>query len=171
MFRGLARAAASLFGGSWGVTLALLYAERYPAPVSGLISRGAFLARQCDFDWFAISGVNHIFPDYWAEFTALFTGPEKLDLLRALYKRVFSDAKDTQLAVARAWALWTGRVVTHNLMDDYALPDAEGEKRLHQVSIEMHYAKNKYFIAKNQILADIARVPDIPIQIIGRHQH
>ena len=156
----------ALFGGSWGATLALLYAERYPAAVSGLISRGAFLARQCDFDWFARSGVNHILPDYWAEFTASFSEPEKQDLLSALYERVFSGVRDTQLAAARAWALWTGRVVTHNLMDAYALPDAEDEKRLHQVRIEMHYAKNRYFIAENQILADIARVPDVPIRII-----
>ena len=161
---GIARWA--LFGGSWGATLALLYAERYPAAVSGLISRGAFLARQCDFDWFAKSGVNQIFPDYWAEFTALFTGPEKQDLLNALYKRVFSGAKDAQLAAARAWSLWAGRVVTHNIMDDYVLPGAEEERLLNQVRIEMHYAKNKYFIAENQILADIARVPDVPIRII-----
>ena len=155
-----------LFGGSWGATLALLYAERYPAAVSGLVSRGAFLARQCDFDWFAKSGVNQIFPDYWAEFTALFSGPEKQDLLNALYKRVFSSAKDTRLAAARAWSLWAGRIVTHNIMDDYVLPGAEEERLLNQVRIEMHYAKNKYFIAENQILADIARVPDIPIRII-----
>lgn len=155
-----------LFGGSWGATLALLYAERYPAAVSGLVSRGAFLARQCDFDWFAKSGVNQIFPDYWAEFTALFSGPEKQDLLNALYKRVFSGAKDTQLAAARAWSLWAGRIVTHNIMDDYVLPGAEEERLLNQVRIEMHYAKNKYFIAENQILADIARVPDVPIRII-----
>lgn len=155
-----------LFGGSWGATLALLYAERYPAAVSGLVSRGAFLARQCDFDWFAKSGVNQIFPDYWAEFTALFSGPEKQDLLNALYKRVFSGAKDAQLAAARAWSLWAGRIVTHNIMDDYVLPGAEEERLLNQVRIEMHYAKNKYFIAENQILADIARVPDVPIRII-----
>ena len=155
-----------LFGGSWGATLALLYAERYPAAVSGLVSRGAFLARQCDFDWFAKSGVNQIFPDYWAEFTALFSGPEQQDLLNALYKRVFSGAKDTQLAAARAWSLWAGRVVTHNIMDDYVLPGAEEDRLLNQVRIEMHYAKNRYFIAENQILADIARVPDVPIRII-----
>ena len=155
-----------LFGGSWGATLALLYAERYPVAVSGIISRGVFLARQCDFDWFAKAGVNHIFPDYWAEFTSIFSETEKEDLLNALHERVFSGAKDRQLAAARAWSLWAGRVVTHNIMDNYALPEAEGEKLLRQVRLEMHYAKNKYFIAENQILENIARVPDVPIRLI-----
>ena len=92
-----------LFGGSWGATLALLYAEQYPQHVSGIILRGTFLARQCDFEWFAHDGVNQVFPDYWDEYLSLFENKEKDDLLGSLYQRIFSENKETQLEAAKAW--------------------------------------------------------------------
>jgi len=158
-----------LFGGSWGATLALLYAEHYPQHVSAMILRGIFLARQCDFEWFAqdvMHGVNRIFPDYWQEYLALFGGNEKDDLLGSLYQRVFSENRETQLEAARAWSLWAGRVVTCNLNQSYVLEEEEDEKLINEVKIEMHYAKNRYFIDENKILESISQVPDVPITII-----
>lgn len=155
-----------LFGGSWGATLALLYAERYPQNISGIILRGTFLARQCDFDWFAKSGVNKIFPDYWEEFISNFTDSEKGNLLESLHERVFSDDKQTQLEAAKAWSLWAGRVVTHSFIDEYVLDESNRDKLVNEVKIEMHYAKNKYFITENQILENITKVPDVPIIVI-----
>jgi proline iminopeptidase len=160
-----------LFGGSWGATLALLYAEKYPQHITGIILRGTFLARQCDFEWFASGGINsvsRIFPDYWQEYLANFAGDEMNERLQALHHRVFSDNKEIQLEAARAWALWAGRVVTHNLnlKEEYVLEEDDDEKLINEVKIEMHYAKNRYFINENQILDNISSIPDVPVTII-----
>ena len=160
-----------LYGGSWGATLALLYAEQYPQRISAMILRGIFLARQCDFEWFAsddMHGVNRIFPDYWQEYLSLFEDREKDDLLGSLYQRVFSENRETQCEAARAWSLWAGRVVTHSLSFDkaYVLDEEDDDKLINEVKIEMHYAKNRYFIKENQILDNISQVPDVPITII-----
>ncbi|MCH9047873.1 MAG: prolyl aminopeptidase [Proteobacteria bacterium] len=162
-----------LYGGSWGATLALLYAEHYPQRVSAMILRGIFLARQCDFEWFAnndvnnVNGVNRIFPDYWQEYLALFDESEKDDLLGSLHRRVFSENRKTQLEAAKAWSLWAGRVVTYSLgLNEAYVLDEDDEKLINEVKVEMHYAKNKYFIKENQILDYISQVPDVPITII-----
>jgi len=157
-----------LYGGSWGATLALLYAEQYPQHISGIILRGTFLARQCDFEWFAHDGVSRIFPDYWQEYLANFAEDEMNERLQVLHRRVFSDNKEIQLAAAKAWALWAGRVVTHSLdlKEEYALEEDDDEKLINEVKIEMHYAKNRYFINENQILNNISKIPDVPVTII-----
>lgn len=155
-----------LFGGSWGATLALLYAEQYPQHVTGIILRGTFLARQCDFDWFAKTGVNKIFPDYWQEFETLFDNTEKKNLLDALYQRVFSDKQEIQQEAAKAWALWAGRVVTHSFVKDYILDAEDVNKLINEAKIEMHFAKNKYFISENEIINNISQLPDVPTTII-----
>ncbi len=157
-----------LFGGSWGATLALLYAEQYPQHVSAIILRGTFLARQCDFEWFAHDGVSRIFPDYWQQYLTNFDEDDMNNRLTSLHHRVFSDNKEIQLEAAKAWALWAGRVVTHNLdlEDEYALEEGDDEKLINEVKIEMHYAKNRYFIEENQILNNISNIPDVPVSII-----
>ncbi len=160
-----------LFGGSWGATLALLYAEQYPQRVSAMILRGTFLARKSDFEWFASDGVNsvsRIFPDYWQEYLSNFDEDEMNDRLGSLHERIFSVNKETQLCAAKAWSLWAGRIVTHslNLKEEYALEEGSDEKLINEVKIEMHYAKNRYFIKENQILDNISKIPDVPITII-----
>jgi len=157
-----------LYGGSWGATLALLYAEQYPQHASGIVLRGTFLARQCDFEWFAHDGVSRIFPDYWQEYLSNFDEDEMNDRLGSLHERIFSDNKETQLCAAKAWSLWAGRIVTHslNLKEEYALEEGSDEKLINEVKIEMHYAKNRYFIKENQILDNISKIPDVPITII-----
>jgi proline iminopeptidase len=157
-----------LFGGSWGATLALLYAEQYPQNISGIILRGTFLARQCDFEWFAHDGVSRIFPDYWQEYLSNFDENEMNERLQALHRRVFSDNKEIQLEAAKAWALWAGRVVTHSLglKEEYVLEEGDEEKLINEVKIEMHFAKNRYFINENHILDNISNIPDVPITII-----
>jgi proline iminopeptidase len=155
-----------LFGGSWGATLALLYAEQYSIHVSGIILRGTFLARQSDFDWFAKSGVNKIYPDYWKEFMSFFDEQNKNNPIKVLHDKIFSNDKYEQLAAAKTWALWAGRIVTHSLIDEYLLEIEDEDKLINEVKIEMHYAINKYFIKENQILDNIDSVPDVPITII-----
>jgi len=126
------------------------------------------LARQCDFEWFAHDGVSRIFPDYWQEYLSNFDEDEMNDRLGSLHERIFSVNKETQLCAAKAWSLWAGRVVTHslNLKEEYALEEGSDEKLINEVKIEMHYAKNRYFIKENQILDNISKIPDVPITII-----
>lgn len=157
-----------LFGGSWGSTLALLYAQSYPQYVSGMILRGSFLARSSDLNWFLKHGVNQIFPEYWQEFVAGFSANEQECLEHALYTRIFSDDAKMQLETARAWALWSGRVVTHSLdlPEPYALDEDDDEQLLNTVRIEMHYAKHQYFISENQILDHVSDLPDVPVTLL-----
>lgn len=159
-----------LFGGSWGATLALLYAQAFPARVTGMILRGSFLARQQDFDWFAGTGVNRIMPDYWDEFISGFEVSGSRELIKELHRRVFSTDRDTQFAAARAWGLWAGRVVTNCFNTEYSLESAEPEKLINEVRIEMHYAFNKYFLEDNQILDNIHLIPKVPVKIIHGRQ-
>ncbi len=155
-----------LFGGSWGATLALLYAEQYPENVSGIILRGAFLARKIDFNWFVDEGVNRLLPDYWDEFQSQFDFTNSTELIAEIHSQVFSEDKSKQLKAAQAWSLWAGRVVTQGFVDDYQLQIEDEVKFINEVQIEMHYAKHRYFIEENQILNDISRVPTIPTKII-----
>ncbi|MEQ8290152.1 MAG: prolyl aminopeptidase [Gammaproteobacteria bacterium] len=159
-----------LFGGSWGATLALLYAEQYPSHVTGMILRGSFLARQQDFDWFAGTGVSRIMPDYWHEFISGFEVSSSRELIKELHHRVFSEDKDTQLAAARAWGLWAGRVVTNCFNSEYSLDNADPEKIINEVRIEMHYAFNRYFLKDNQILENTHLIPKVPVKIIHGRQ-
>jgi proline iminopeptidase len=156
----------ALFGGSWGATLALLYAGKYPQHVTGIILRGTFLARQCDFDWFAKSGVNKIFPDYWHEFISNFDDNERDEVLKSLHQRIFSDNTEAQSIAAKAWALWGGRIVTHSFVEEYVLDADDETKLINEARIEMHFAKNRYFISENQIIDNLSKIPDVPTMLI-----
>lgn len=151
-----------LFGGSWGATLALLYAQHYPQAVSGMILRGSFLAREQDLNWF-IAGVTNIFPDYWQDLTSHYPNT---NIISALCEDIFSDNKQRQLKAAKAWGLWAGRIVTSSITSEYALAIEDEEKLINETRIEMHFAKHRYFIAENQIMDHISSIPEIPIDII-----
>ena len=153
-----------VFGGSWGVTLGLLYAEAYPQYVAGMVLRGAFLARHSDLDWFVRSGLNRVFPDYWQELTGIIPVAERDDLITAYYRRVIEGDRATREKYAKAWSLWSGRVVTYTLED--ATEEEDINTIIKRVSIELHYARNRYFITENQILANIINIPEVPIIIV-----
>lgn len=157
-----------IFGGSWGATLGLLYAEAHPERVLGMVLRGTFLARCADLEWFISAGVNKIFPDYWQEFAQVIPDNEKGNLLEAFHKRVHGDDRELQKEAAVAWSKWAGRIVTYTISDinpdSYQPDDIEGT--IHEVSIETHYAKNAYFIEEDQILKQINKVPGVPVTII-----
>ena len=154
-----------VFGGSWGATLGLLYAQSHPSRVSALILRGAFLARKKDLDWFGKSGASMIFPDYWKEFTEIITAPEKDDLISAYHARVHGADRKIREAAALAWSKWAGRIVTY-LLPGVEYTPGNVDKTVHEVLIETHYAKHRYFIAENQILDNAAQLPSVPIRII-----
>ena len=154
-----------IFGGSWGATLSLLYSEQYPERVLGLVLRGTFLARQSDLDWFICSGANRVFPDYWKDFIKPVPESERDDLVAAYYQRLHCGDRETQAEFAKNWSRWAGRIVTYNL-PEISEEEEDLEKIIHEVSIETHYAKHRYFITENQILENIARLPDVPVSIV-----
>ncbi len=155
-----------VFGGSWGATLALLYAESFPKRVLGMVLRGTFLARQSDFDWFAKYGANRIFPDYWVNFIGEIPEAERSNLGQAYYERVVNGDRNTKEKFARLWSQWATRVVTYSLAEITAQDEESIETLINQVSIETHYAKNRYFVKENQILDNIDKIPTVPIRII-----
>lgn len=155
-----------VFGGSWGATLGLLYAESCPGRVTGMVLRGTFLARQQDLHWFINEGANLIFPDYWQTFIDVLPQDERQDVITALHKHVFGKDIKIKQTCARAWSDWSNKVVTYTVNDVEKGKEESIETIMNEVSIELHYAKNSYFIEENQILNNIKNVPDVPIKII-----
>jgi len=160
-----------VFGGSWGSTLGLLYAEKYPERVLGLVLRGVFLARRVDLDWYAGGGVDRILPDHWEQFIGTVPQKEHGNIIAAYHRRIFSKDTKTSRKYARAWSAWATRVVTWNLPMGRNLPQKnKGQENIqtiiNQSRIEVHYARNHYFIRDNQILRDVSRIPQVPITII-----
>jgi proline iminopeptidase len=154
-----------VYGGSWGAALGLLYAQSHPVRVSGMILRGTFLARQEDLDWFIRHGDNRIFPDAWEDFIALIPENERDNLVEAYYSRVHGDDRALGLRAAQAWSRWAGTIATYLLTETSPQPVAE-EQVLHEVLIETHYARHRYFIADNQILVNVDKLPAVPTDII-----
>ncbi|MCI4663612.1 MAG: prolyl aminopeptidase [Neomegalonema sp.] len=160
-----------VFGGSWGATLALLYAETYPERVEALILRGVFLLRRREIDWFYNGGAAHFWPDLWERFIEPIPAAERDDMVAAYHRRLFCDDRDTQLACARAWSRWESataafrgdarrRVGFEN--DAYALAFAR---------IENHFFHNGGFLEHDdQILRNAHRLADTPGVIVqGRY--
>lgn len=159
-----------LFGGSWGSTLSLLYAQAFPEKVLGLILRGIFLCRKQDIDWFYQQGASAIFPDYWKEYQHPIPLAERHDMLSAYHKRLTSDNEIARMSAAKAWSVWEGRCSTidpnADLVDHFAAPHFA----LAMARIEAHYFINQAFIDENQILNNCDRIQHIKTTIVhGRY--
>lgn len=159
-----------VFGGSWGSTLGLVYAETHPERVLGLVLRGIFLCRPREIHWFYQEGASRIFPDYWQAYLKPIPAVEQHDLLQAFYRRLTSDNELERMAAAKAWAMWEGRCAT--LKPSRAVVDHFGDPftALSLARIECHYFVNDSFLEENQILRDAHMLRDIPGVIIhGRY--
>lgn len=159
-----------VFGGSWGSTLALVYAETYPERTLGLIVRGIFLCRPPEIHWFYQEGASWVFPDYWEDFIAPIPLAERDYLVEAYYRRLTGTDPDEQTRCARAWSLWEGR--TANLIPRSDVIEFFGlnHTALSLARIECHYFMHDSFLRPNQILADAQRLLDIPGTIVqGRY--
>ena len=159
-----------LFGGSWGSTLALVYAETHPERVLGLILRGIFLCRPREIRWFYQEGANRIFPDYWQDFLRPIPEKERDDLLHAYYRVLTGADEIARMAAAKAWSLWEGRTLT--LLENRSVVDHFSDPRtaLSLARIECHYFVQDSFLAPNQILRDAHRLHTIPGVIVhGRY--
>lgn len=155
-----------VYGGSWGATLSLLYAEHFPARVTAMVLRGTFLARAADLEWFINAGANRVFPEHWAEFVEHIPPAERSELVSAYHRRIHEGDPAQRLAAARSWALWGARVTTYLLPAVNPPVEEDSQKILAEAAIETHYALNRYFIGEDQILRDIGRLPCVPVRLI-----
>ncbi len=159
-----------VFGGSWGSTLALAYAETYTECVTGLILRGVFLCRQRDIQWFYQDGASYIYPDLWQNYISIIAEEEQSDLVSAYYKCLTSDDEKIQLDAARAWSIWEGG--TSNLISKPSVLEhfADDHIALSLARIECHYFINNSFMQDNQLLDGAHKLKDIPGVIVhGRY--
>ncbi|HJW05492.1 MAG TPA: prolyl aminopeptidase [Rhodanobacter sp.] len=161
-----------VFGGSWGSTLALAYAQTHPERVLGLVLRGIFLGRPQELRWFneLDGGAAQIFPERWARFLDFIPEAERGSMLDAYWSRLTSDDEATRLAAARAWSAWEGGCTT--LLHD---PDAGGDfedphKAVSLAVMEAHYFRHNIFLEPDQLLRDIGRIRHLPATIVhGRY--
>ena len=160
-----------LFGGSWGSTLALAYAQTHPERVSDMVLRGIFTLRRAELEWFYQSGADWIFPDTFAPYRELIPEAERGDMIAAYYRRLTGSNAATRLAAAKAWSMWEGSAlslipdperVRQFGSDDYALAFAR---------IECHYFVNAGFFERDDwLLSRIDRIRHIPCSIVhGRY--
>jgi proline iminopeptidase len=159
-----------LFGGSWGSTLALAYAERYPEKVIGLLLRGIFLCRDEEIAWFYQSGASKVFPDYWQDFTSPIPPAERGDMLNAYHRRLTGENEILRMAAAKAWSIWEGR--TASLLPNSGVVDffSNPHTALSLARIECHYFVNRAFLRPNQLLREASKLIGIPGVIVqGRY--
>jgi proline iminopeptidase len=160
-----------VFGGSWGSTLALAYAEKHPAVVTELVLRGIFLLRRQEIDWFYQRGASVLFPDAWEGYLAPIPESERGDLLAAYHRRLTSPDAAVRLEAAKAWSIWEGS--TSKLLPDQAFTEhfEEPEFALAFARIECHYfAHHGWFEPEDQLLRDVGRIRHIPAVIVqGRY--
>jgi len=159
-----------LFGGSWGSTLSLVYAETHPSCVLGLILRGIFLCRPQEIHWFYQEGANRIFPDYWQDFLAPIPESERHDLLHAHHRRLTGDDEVARMRSAEAWSVWEGRTATLTPKKDVVDFFSDPHVALSLARIEAHYFVNNIFLEQDQILRNTHKLRDIPgIIVHGRY--
>jgi proline iminopeptidase len=160
-----------VFGGSWGSTLALAYAQKHPDRVTELVLRGIFLLRKKEIDWFYQSGANAVFPDAWEPYESAIPPAERKDYLAAYHKRLTSDDPAVNMPAAKAWSIWEGS--TSKLFPDpeFIAKFGADATTLAFARIEAHYFVNKGFLeVDDQLLRDVVKMRKVPGTIVqGRY--
>ena len=159
-----------VFGGSWGSTLALAYAETHPERVSELVLRGIYLLTKAEMNWYYQFGVSELFPEKYEAFIAPIPEAERGDLVTAYRKRLTGDDREEQLRCAKAWSVWEGETIT-------LLPEPSTSDQFHEAEFALAFARieNHYFIhagwfEDGQLLRDAYKLKDIPCTIVhGRY--
>jgi len=160
-----------VFGGSWGSTLALAYAQTHPDKVTELVLRGIFLLRRSELEWFYQQGCNALYADAWETYRDAIPEVERADMMSAYYRRLTSPDAATRVAAARAWSVWEG--ATSFLWQDrtHIASSGENEFALAFARIECHYFVNGGFLEHDdQLLRNVERIRHIPAVIVqGRY--
>jgi proline iminopeptidase len=159
-----------VFGGSWGSTLGLVYAETHPSRVLGLILRGIFLCRPRDIHWFYQDGASFLLPDHWDDYLQQVPESERDNLVAAYYRRLTGDDELVRMAAAKAWSSWEGRASTllprTSVVEHFTNPHTA----LSLARIECHYFMHDSFLEPDQILKNAAQLDGIPGVIVhGRY--
>lgn len=160
-----------VFGGSWGSTLALAYAQSHPQRVTALVLRGIFMLRRWELEWFYQEGASRLFPDAWEQYLAPIPAVERADLISAYHRRLTSADAAVRVEAARAWSVWEAATsflhqdpsfIDSHKADDFALAFAR---------IESHYFVNGgFFEVEDQLLRDVPKIRHIPTTIVhGRY--
>lgn len=158
-----------VFGGSWGATLALVYAQSHPTQVAWLVLRGVFLATQSELDWFYGGGAGRFWPELWERFEALIPEDERHDMIAAYNRRLFSGNRSQEVRYAKAWTGWENALASiHNAG---AMIDSPADYARAFARLENHYFRNLAFLGEDrEILRNMARIAHIPGTIVqGRH--
>ena len=160
-----------VFGGSWGSTLGLAYAQTHPQRVSELILRGIFMLTQFELQWFYQQGTSALFPDHWENYIAAIPAAERGDLIQAFYKRLTSDDRATRVAAARAWSVWEAATSYLHINEEQLHKWGEEDFAIAVARIECHYFINKGFLeTEDQLLRNVSRIRRIPAVIVqGRY--
>jgi proline iminopeptidase len=159
-----------VFGGSWGSTLALAYAETHPERVSELVVRGIYTLTKAELDWYYQFGVSEMFPDKWERFLAPIPVEERGDMMGAYRKRLVGDDRRAQVEAAIAWSQWEGQTIT--LLPEPSTSDVFGEAdyALAFARIENHYFVHAGWLEEGQLLRDAGKLKGIPGVIVhGRY--
>ena len=158
-----------LFGGSWGSTLALVYAQAHPARVLGLVLRGVFLASRAEVDWF-VDGMRRFFPEAWREFAHFLPPAERGDLLRGYYRRLTDPDPRVNAPAALAWDRYETACSTLLPKASNGLRPEGDPGALAIARIEAHYFIHDSFLAPGQILGGVTRIRNVPCTIVqGRY--
>jgi proline iminopeptidase len=158
-----------VFGGSWGSTLALAYAQKHPDRVTELVLRGIFLVRRWELEWFYQDpgGAAALFPDLWEHYLAPLTAEERKDCISAYYRRLTSEDSNILLEAARAWSIWESALSYMKLNKDYVKRAGDAEFAAAFARIECHYFTNGAFLEReSQLLDDVDRIRHIPTTIV-----
>lgn len=158
-----------VFGGSWGSTLALAYAQAHPTAVRALVLRGIFLSRKLELDWF-LYGMRHVFPEAWRDFAGFLPPEERDDLLLGYHRRLIDPDPSIHLPAARAWSAFEGQCSTLLPSPETVASFNDDAKALGLARIEAHYFRHGCFLADGALLAGIDRIRTIPTTIVqGRY--
>ena len=158
-----------VFGGSWGSTLALAYAQKHPKRVTELVLRGIFLVRRWELEWFYQDpgGAAALFPDLWEHYIKPLSAEERKDCIRSFYRRLTSETKETLLEAARAWSIWESALSYMKLNKNYVKRAAEADFAAAFARIECHYFVNGGFLEReSQLLDDVPKIRHIPATIV-----
>ena len=159
-----------VFGGSWGSTLALAYAQKHPDRVSALVLRGIYTVTEAELRWYYQFGVSEMFPDKWEHFQAPIPEAERGDMIAAYHRLLTGDDRARQIEAAKAWSLWEGETIT--LLPDPAFSAAHGEDHfaLAFARLENHYFTHRCWLEEGQLLRDANLLRGIPGTIVhGRY--
>jgi proline iminopeptidase len=160
-----------VFGGSWGSTLSLAYAETHPERATELVLRGIFLCRKKEIQWFYQQGASAIFPDVWEEYVKVIPEAERGDMVAAYHRRLTSSDEAVLLEAARAWSIWEGSTSKLFFDEDSIEKFADAEFAKAFARIECHYfINNCFFPSDNFLLENVGKIRHIPAVIVhGRY--